>query len=213
VGTGVASGPGSILTLFFTMASADVTVCYHYELDCNDNDVPDAADIAGGTSADCNGDGVPDECEIYPGMRYCFGLGCPCGNDDGAAGCANSSGVGAQLDGAGSVSLAADDLLLIGSDLIPNQPALLFSAELALNGCAGVPFGDGLRCAGTHARRLSTKLPDANGDALFGPGLLALESSPQPGDERRYQLWYRDLLGPCGSAFNLSNGFAVRYTP
>ncbi len=31
--------------------------------DCNDNDVPDADDIADGTSEDCNENGIPDECE------------------------------------------------------------------------------------------------------------------------------------------------------
>jgi hypothetical protein len=31
--------------------------------DCNDNGVPDADELAAGTSTDCNGTGVPDECE------------------------------------------------------------------------------------------------------------------------------------------------------
>ena len=31
--------------------------------DCNSNGVPDACDIADGTSVDANGNGVPDECE------------------------------------------------------------------------------------------------------------------------------------------------------
>ncbi len=31
--------------------------------DCNENGVPDATDIANGTSKDCNSNGVPDECE------------------------------------------------------------------------------------------------------------------------------------------------------
>ena len=31
--------------------------------DCNGNGVPDAEDIADGTSLDCNGDGLPDECQ------------------------------------------------------------------------------------------------------------------------------------------------------
>lgn len=31
--------------------------------DCNDNDVSDGLDIAGGTSQDCTGNGIPDECE------------------------------------------------------------------------------------------------------------------------------------------------------
>ncbi len=32
-------------------------------VDCNDNDVDDADDIANGTSTDCNANGIPDECE------------------------------------------------------------------------------------------------------------------------------------------------------
>ncbi|NIM47868.1 MAG: hypothetical protein GTO22_01155, partial [Gemmatimonadales bacterium] len=32
-------------------------------LDCNGNGVPDACDIADGTSDDADGDGVPDECD------------------------------------------------------------------------------------------------------------------------------------------------------
>ena len=31
--------------------------------DCNANGIPDAQDIAGGTSTDCNGNAIPDECE------------------------------------------------------------------------------------------------------------------------------------------------------
>ena len=33
--------------------------------DCNNNGVPDAQDIANGTSTDCDGDGVPDECGCH----------------------------------------------------------------------------------------------------------------------------------------------------
>lgn len=36
--------------------------------DCNGNGVPDADDIAAGTSRDCNGNGVPDECDIAAGV-------------------------------------------------------------------------------------------------------------------------------------------------
>ncbi|MHC5004256.1 MAG: Ig domain-containing protein [Planctomycetota bacterium] len=32
-------------------------------VDCNANGIPDADDVAGGTSVDCDGDSVPDECE------------------------------------------------------------------------------------------------------------------------------------------------------
>ena len=39
------------------------TVTYQGEVDCNGNHVPDACDIANGTSEDANGNGIPDECD------------------------------------------------------------------------------------------------------------------------------------------------------
>lgn len=49
--------------------------------DCNNNGMPDAQDIAGGTSQDCNGNNVPDECEISvnstaPGGPFFCTQGC-----------------------------------------------------------------------------------------------------------------------------------------
>ena len=38
-------------------------ILYLPEVDCNANGVPDAQDIAEGTSQDCNENGIPDECE------------------------------------------------------------------------------------------------------------------------------------------------------
>ncbi len=37
-------------------------------VDCNDNGIDDAQDIADGTSEDCNENGVPDECDIADGV-------------------------------------------------------------------------------------------------------------------------------------------------
>ncbi|MCK4659135.1 MAG: hypothetical protein KAV82_06395, partial [Phycisphaerae bacterium] len=34
--------------------------------DCNANGIPDACDLAAGTSPDCNGNSLPDECEVPP---------------------------------------------------------------------------------------------------------------------------------------------------
>ncbi len=43
----------------------DDTTCS--TLDCNNNGIDDACDIAGGTSPDCNGNAVPDECDLAQG--------------------------------------------------------------------------------------------------------------------------------------------------
>ena len=77
------SGRGSILTLDGTAGvsylfkvgsyngnSGGCTLCLGVSvviekgiIDCNENGVPDAIDIAEGTSRDCNDNGIPDECE------------------------------------------------------------------------------------------------------------------------------------------------------
>lgn len=38
-------------------------------MDCNCNGIPDECDIADMTSADCNGDGIPDECVLCPTLE------------------------------------------------------------------------------------------------------------------------------------------------
>jgi hypothetical protein len=146
-------------------------------------------------------------------VSYCYddgsGAACPCGNEGGAGrGCANSSGAGALAVSAGSASALADDLEVHASDLVPGQAALLFAGESAPNEGQGLPFGDGLRCAGTNVRRLGLRAPDAGGAASWGPELGAL-GGWNAGDTRYLQVWYRDPAGPCGSTFNLSNGLEV----
>ncbi len=63
--------------------------------DCNANAVPDACDIADGTSADCNGNGIPDSCDIADGTSQdADGDGVPdeCTNPPLCRGDANCSG-------------------------------------------------------------------------------------------------------------------------
>jgi hypothetical protein len=152
------------------------------------------------------------------GLRFCFGDGsggaCPCGNfSPGAAGCANSSGEGALLEGAGSASVAADDLNLIVTNALPGKSALLFSGTLMENGGAGTILGDGLRCVGGVIQRHAVRLPDAAGGATWGPGLLAL-AGWSAGATREFQVWYRDsLAGPCSTGFNLSQALELVLLP
>ena len=155
-------------------------------------------------------------CAAPAPISFCFGDGsgnaCPCGNAGQAgAGCANSPGLGSVLVAGGSQDVGADDLVLLATGLPPAQPALLFSGTNALNGGAGVPFADGLRCAGGFVVRLGVRAADVNGATNWGPG-LASTGGWQPGDVRRLQTWYRDPVGsPCGNESNLTNGLELAF--
>lgn len=144
-----------------------------------------------------------------PIQPYCSGVGCPCGNEDATAGCSNSSGAGGLLDYAGTASVAADDLVLTGANLLPGNPAMLFVGNASVNGGSGSLFGDGLRCAGGGATRLGVQIPDANGAASWGSGLASAHGW-SAGDTGHFQIWYRDSQNsPCSTDFNLSNGLEV----
>lgn len=148
-----------------------------------------------------------------PGTPFCDCTGAaPCSNQGAVgAGCANSAGPGAVLRGAGSTSAAADDLVLTTSGLLPGKAALLFAGSGPLNGGLGTPFGDGLRCAAGPIKRLGIRVPGSTGTATWGPGLGA-SGGWTAGQSRSFQVWYRDVAtGPCGNAFNLSNGYTVSF--
>ena len=151
------------------------------------------------------------------GTPFCTGAdsgaSCPCGNAGAAdEGCANSTGAGALLAGAGTASASADDLLLLASGLLPSRPALLFAGGSSTGG-TGILLGDGLRCAGAPIERIGVRLPDAQGEATWGPGLTQ-QQGWSAGQTWRFQVWYRDASpSPCGSDFNLSAGYRVLLTP
>jgi hypothetical protein len=155
------------------------------------------------------------ELPVVNQIAFCGGDGfiqpCPCGNFAGVVeGCANSTGVGAKLIAAGSASVLADDVTLLGSDLAAGEPGLMFAGSNQVNTGFGLPFGDGLRCVGGTVVRFGIQFADGSGNSTFGPGLLA-GSGYMPGDTRHFQLWFRDPAGPCGSSFNLSNGLTITF--
>lgn len=148
------------------------------------------------------------------GTAFCFGVGCPCGNDDANAGCVNSTGVGATVVANGTTSVGTDNLIMTASDLKPNGPSLLFAGTIQVNGGSGLAFGDGLRCAGGTIQRLGVKTSSAGGEATWGPGLVASGSWVNAGDTRTMQVWYRDpSAGPCGGGFNTTHGVELVFTP
>ena len=152
---------------------------------------------------------------VGTGFCDCSAGNSPCGNGGAAGnGCANSAfAQGAHLAATGSVSVGAGDLVLHGSNLVPSQPGLYFQGDNAINGGQGVPFGDGLRCAGGNVVRLEVVGADATGNSATGVDIAA-KGGASAGDLKRYQLWYRDpQASPCGTGFNLTNGLEILWEP
>jgi len=187
--------------------------------DCNLNGIPDTCDIANATSADLNANNIPDECETNGGTPYCFGYtGCPCANNSVAGseqGCLNSTGLGGMLTGSGLSSLSSDGLVLTVSNLpIPGSGtgfALFFQGDAATN----LPFNDGRRCVAGAQVRLGTK-SHIGGTTSFpqlGDNSVSVEGFVGAPGARYYQVWYRNVIGPCGSGSNVSNGLAVIWIP
>lgn len=150
------------------------------------------------------------------GSVFCAGDGtataCPCGNAGAPShGCASSVLSGAYLDASGSASVAADDLVLVASSLPATTPTLFFQGTTQVNGGAGSVFGDGLRCVGGTITRLGIRTASA-GVAAIGPGLAA-HGGWTAGQTLDFQAWYRNVVGPCGSGYNLSNARAITFEP
>lgn len=152
------------------------------------------------------------------GESYCHGDVltnlCPCGLDspklDGP-GCRNSKTSGARLSAGGSASLTSADLSFRAFGMPTQKPCLLFAGTQDKG--AGLPFQNGILCVGGAIRRLPAQNTTIFGDALW-TGVAAGLGPVLPGDERFFQVWYRDqsLQCPAGSA-NLTNGFKLRLTP
>jgi len=150
-----------------------------------------------------------------PGQAYCFGVSCPCGNDDGTAGCVNSTGVGASMTATGSTSVSADDLAFHVTNAATTANGTFYMGTEA----AVMSVGDGLRCAGGQTFRFPGHQNSGHAgtytyDHLVGqtPHLIA------PGTTWYFQAFYRDVpvgQSPCGNFphGNLSNGYSVTFTP
>jgi hypothetical protein len=154
------------------------------------------------------------------GSAYCFGTGCPCGNDDAAAGCGNHGfdadvTTGALLSASGSADLFADDLALTVSGVDRGQFGLLFMGSAR----AGVPAGDGILCIGAGASglwRFPVFKADPSGQfSLLNPVTLSqgfgAGGQILSGSTWGFQAWYRDPKGPCGTGANFSNALDVTF--
>lgn len=159
---------------------------------------------------------------------FCSGDGtdaaCPCSNVGLAGrGCENTSSTGgASLSTSGLASVSADTLKLTSSNAVPFGPGLYYEGDMKANPSApfGVPFGNGLRCAGGATNRLEIAFADAAGMASTTVALGAFGAAVA-GTTYHYQLWYRDgavggTLGTCvgtAAGFNFSNARSLTWVP
>ncbi len=149
---------------------------------------------------------------------YCFGAGCPCGNEDSVAGCENSTGHGGYLTACGTTGVAADDLVLTASSLPRGMPGVLVMGA----GETTAPMGDGLLCisdGGVGVFRYTLQGAGDAGVISAGPGIVAeshaLFSSLGQilvGQTWNFQVLYRDLGGSCGPGTNTTNAVAVTFS-
>ncbi len=143
---------------------------------------------------------------------FCLGDGtgaaCPCGNyGSSGAGCVNSGGAGAFLTHSGTPNIFADTFELQVSKCPSNTPGIFFGGS---SGSGSLPFGNGLRCVTNDIVRIKAVFCDPSGSAHSDMGISAREGLG-PGDVRFYQFWFRDIIGPCGAAYNTSNGCRVQW--
>ena len=154
-----------------------------------------------------------------PGSPFCFGVGCPCGNDFPAGGCVNSSGTGATLSASGSTSVAADDLVLTTIGCPRNNTGLYFVGATTF---APILLGDGLACTGGVFRYFPGVVGSDGVFVQTTPVGSAFPGAISAGDTRHFQSWTRDVTcgppptpctTPCGQNSNVSNGYSVVFTP
>ncbi len=151
---------------------------------------------------------------------FCFGdnvsgaVTCPCAAGAPGSGCANSSGVGAVLSVTGSASVAANDLQLVCSGMLPGSASIFLQGTAALNGGLGQHSAgtDGLDCLGGWLLRVDRR--GTLGSVARVSDIARQGGIPSAGALRRYQVFYRNAANYCTPAhWNTSNAVKIWWTP
>lgn len=162
---------------------------------------------------------VPDlngECNTYDMLVSGEGAGSSCSfGTNYCSSTPNSTGSAATMSGSGSVSVGANNLV-VHAGPVPNQPGIFFYSAGQTNGGSGIPFGNGLRCAGngtspifrlpvtsTSTNQLSYAIDNTN-----PPSAAAQILS---GSVFHFQAWFRDP--GLGVSFDLSDGLTLTFLP
>ncbi|MFT5049540.1 MAG: hypothetical protein ACI8QZ_000933 [Chlamydiales bacterium] len=172
--------------------SADTRVRFTANDDGSASIVEAGVDTFEITTLDCFGGGAEPYCATSP----------------------NSAGAGAVITSFGSVSISANNFVLVTGAAIPNGSGLFYYGPNQVQ----APFGDGLRCVGGAVRRLYPILTaDGIGSVIRPMDFTAAPANAGShmitiGSTWNFQYWFRD--GAAGmSGFNLSNGLGVTFTP
>jgi hypothetical protein len=126
----------------------------------------------------------------------------------------NSTGAPAHMQFGGSVSIAANDLVLRATGCPPQQVALFFYGLTPLS--TPIPFGNGLRCIGSPLFRiLPVVTTDATGAVeleldLAGPPLGVGPGQVGPGTSAWFQLGYRDPAAG-GAFYDTTDGLEITF--
>ena len=107
---------------------------------------------------------------------------------------------------------------LAASMLPANISMLFFQGSFPNQSGMGSQAYDGLVCAGgAPLIRLGSKSSGAGGTAVYpgaGDPLLSVRGQiPAIGGTRYYQVWYRNVNGPCGTHSNFTNGWTLVWVP
>ncbi|QDV04940.1 hypothetical protein Poly30_04350 [Planctomycetes bacterium Poly30] len=153
---------------------------------------------------------------VQPGVTYCYGVQCPCGNDDPLAGCVNSTGRGARLALAGTSRVSSDDLALYITGAPANSTTIVFMGD----GSGLGTVGNGLLCVGGSVglQRFDAGQTNAFGaylvDGVAQQSMAQFSSSFQitAGSTWHFQAWYRDSGGACGASSNVTNSSIIGFT-
>ena len=156
------------------------------------------------------GDGAPFTADCMPAPQT--PVPCPCGNNavpTSGGGCANSTGNSGRLAATGSASVSLDDFRPRVQGLAVDVPGILLRRTAEPHDQAH-PFYDGVLCIGFQPQVVSRFVTGASGD-WQGVTPLAGSLGVAPGAVDRFQVWYRDRGGPCGSGANTTNSIRVEW--
>lgn len=148
-----------------------------------------------------------------PAALACLAVGAHASVTNYCIGAPNSYGPGAAIQWIGPQNPQSGGLLVQGS------PPGSFGVFLYSLSPASTPFGDGVLCVGAPPWNLARRTTDSNGSVLLrvwqGSEQEDLQWLTHPqnwGATWHFQYMYRDIGGPGGTGFNLSNAVAVQFS-